>query len=79
MGLVELHAHPARHLEVYHETESGVNCLTVKNHAAGFQLGDRVLDIVTVEGDVVGAGGRAVLAVRIDGVYPHVRLRQVRR
>jgi hypothetical protein len=32
LGLVELYAHPARHLEVYHQTESGINYLTIKDH-----------------------------------------------
>ena len=65
VGLVKHDAHPARHPEVGHETESGVHHVAVELDAPSLELRDRGRKIVAVEGDVVGSRRQAVATLLV--------------
>src|SRR5690242_906595 len=61
--LIELDREAARHLEMGDQPVAPFYHRSGELDAARGELGDRLLDVVAVEGDVVAAGRRAVSGV----------------
>src|SRR5947208_8757960 len=75
LRLVELDLDAAGHREVRHEAVAVVGDISFELHSARAQVGDRSLDVVAVEGNLVRPRGRRIRF--IDRMAAEVSLRQV--
>src|SRR6516165_10301111 len=74
--LIEHHGKVSRHAEVRHQPEARIRNALGELDTAGLQLGDCFLDIVTIEGNVVGSGRRTFRS--FHRMASHIRLGKIK-